>query len=363
MRAGHNRLIVTRPLWICLALCLLPALPAAASTDHIDGISDQDLPAWDGSFQDSPLADLLRDSLAGSPGARITIARYVMQWNVAGEPSAGPSATGDYRERFEAWLADVGAIGLTPVLAPTSYNGVYPDSPGAYARALAGVLAIARATGHPVADVEPWNEPNGQGRLAPAVAASLANVADSLCAAAGCQVIAGDLQDSAGAVAYERAYERGLRFTPAAWGVHPYIAVADHDDATLLSLEAQLPDHGGGAQLWITEVGAFYCRRGVVLGESRQAADAYYLLHTLIAGPGLRPSHVIYYGLLAGDNVRAECAPGGGDDSELFAPDDRPRAAAAVLLGEAGASVGRSLLFGPGPGAGENPVPDPWALA
>ena len=43
-------------------------------------------------------------------------------------------------------------------------------------------------------------------------------------------------------------------------GRHPYIAVADHYDATLLSLEAQLPDHGG-AQLWITEVGAFDRRR------------------------------------------------------------------------------------------------------
>jgi hypothetical protein len=342
------------------------AVPARAGTDHVDGISDQSLPAWEGSFASSPFVGLLRSTWAGPAPARIELARYVVQWNAMSEASAGPAPAGDYRERFEAWIADVGALGLTPVLAPTSYDGVRPRSPGDYERALEALLGAAASAGHPVAYVEAWNEPNNQGREAPAKAAAFANVADALCRVRGdCEVIAGDLEDSRDVVAYERAYASALTFSPRIWGAHPYTAVKAHDDANLLAFLAQLPARGAGAQLWFTEVGAYYCLHGAVRGESRQAADAAYLVHELIPDPAVAPAHVIYYGLLYRDNLQAPCTAAGGDDVELFGPGDAPRAAAAIVLGSgagfgsgtgppggAGVEVAvRGLPFGPGPAA------------
>jgi hypothetical protein len=47
------------------------------------------------------------------------------------------------------------------------------------------------------------------------------------------------------------------------------------------------------------------------------------------------------------DARAAPCTAGGGDDSELFWPDGRPRGAAAVLLG--GLEAGPLSGFGPAP--------------
>ncbi len=353
---GHNGPI--RPILTCgcLWLCLcLGGAPALAGVDHVDGISDQSLPAWDGSFTTSALAGLLRGSLSGGPRPKVTLARYVLQWNAAAEPSKGPSASGNYRERFEAWLADVHTVGLTPVLALTSYDGVYPASSAAYLTSLEQVLGLAIAMNAPIAYLEPWNEPNGQGQESAAKAAQLADTANPICEALdSCLVIAGDLQDTPGMAAYERAYEQALDFRPQAWGVHPYVAVKTHDEATLLSFKANLPAGGDGAQLWFTEVGAYYCRAGTVRGEASQAADAAFLLNTLIADPRLAPAHVLYYSLQFADRRAAPCARGGGDDSELYGPGDAPRAAAGILFPAAIAATG-SELFGPAPGyaAGE----------
>jgi len=345
---------------VLLAVIATTAVPARAGTAHVDGISDQSLPAWGGSFASSPFAGLLRSAWAGPAPVRIELARYVVQWNAMSEPSSGPAPAGDYRERFEAWIADVGALGLTPVLALSSYDGVRPRSPGDYERALEALLTAAASAGHSVAYVEAWNEPNNQGREAPATAASFADAADALCRVRGdCEVIAGDLEDSRGVVDYERAYTSALTFAPRIWGVHPYTAVRAHDDANLRAFVSHLPARGAGAQLWFTEVGAYYCVHGVVRGESRQAADAAYLVHDVIPDPAVAPAHVLYYGLLYRDNLQAPCSAAGGDDVELFGPGDAARAAAAILLGTgAGAGV-RGLPFGPDPAAA--PLAPEWA--
>ena len=102
--------------------------------------------------------------------------------------------------------------------------------------------------------------------------------------------------------------------------------------------------------MWFTEVGALYCSRGRVLGEASQAAEARYLLDGLMRDPGVAPAHVFYYGVMFADGRRAPCSPAGGEDSELFAPGGRPRAAAGLVFPAAAAAV-RSLSFGPGPGA------------
>jgi hypothetical protein len=341
-----------------LACVLVVALVCGASPvlgEGVDGISDQSLPAWDGAFVASPLAGWVAQ-LAGGPDPRLRLARYVVQWNAMSEASGGPSPHGDYRERFEAWLADVRGLRQVPVLAPTSFDASRPQDVAVYVGALQALLARARAAGLPIGYLEPWNEPNDQGREAPALAAEQADAAAAMCAAAGCTVIAGDLQDGPGMVSYERAYERALSFHPTAWGIHPYHALAERSEAPLEAFRAALPGGGAGAQLWATEAGAFYCRHGRVSGEAAQAAEAAYLAD-VVAAPGapVPLEHVFYYGLSAADGAPAACTAAGGTDSELFGPGDRPRPAAGAVLDQA--AGGGWPLIGPLPGQ------DPLAFA
>ncbi len=303
---------------------------ARAGTPYVDGISDQSLPAWNGSFSASPFASFFRATWVG----QIAFARYVVQWNVSAEPSAGANADGDYRERFEAWLQDVRSLGLVPVLALTSFTPAYPASAGEYQRELQGILAEAERTGAPVGYVEAWNEPNNQGNEPAAKAGEIANWADAVCAHRGCQVIAGDFEDVPTLPSYEQSYVAALTFSPRIWGIHPYRAVKARSDSSVLSFEQELPDHGADAHIWFTEVGAYYCANGRVLGEAQQADDASYLLDTLI--PAIAPSHVFYYGFMAGDDTEAPCAAGAGEDSELYRASGEPRAAASVIFAGVG---------------------------
>lgn len=338
----------TRARWlaaVCAGMLLATATPAAGA--GVDGISDQGLPAWDGTFAASPLAAVLRNRLTGGATAQIRFARYVLQWNALQEPSRGADPHGDYRERFEAWLGDVRQLGLTPVLALTSYDGSHPATAGEYASGLLASLHAALAQGLAIPYVEPWNEPNNQGRESAAEAAAQADAANALCREQGCQVIAGDLEDAPGFVAYAHAYEAALTFQPVAWGVHPYVALARRRARDLLAFRAALPAGGRGQQLWVTEIAAFYCRHGEVRGERAQAAEAAYLRDRLLGDPALGIAHAFYYGLLGADGRPVPCGPGGGEDGELYAAGDRPRVAAALLLPEIASEA--ADLFGPGP--------------
>jgi hypothetical protein len=329
-----------------------------AGGPQIDGISDQSLPAWSGSFAASPLAAQLRDRAAG-PFAHVTMARYVVQWNAMSEPAAGPAPVaranpgGDYRERFEAWLADVGEAGLTPVLALTDYDGSHPGA-GEYRAALQALLARASALGEPIAYVEPWNEPNNQGHEPAAAAAAMADTANAVCEALrSCTVVAGDFEDDAGVLAYERSYAAALTFTPAVWGVHPYAALAERSDARLLALRGQLARSGHSAagtrpQLWFTEIAAFACRAGRVQGRAAQLAEAQYLRSRLL--PAVDPAHTFYYGVMFADRSAAPCSGPGGADPELYEADEAPRPAAAVVLGGNARGALALAAFGPAPG-------------
>jgi hypothetical protein len=333
----------------CLVAVLIgvvsAGLSASAAAGGIDGISDQSLPAWDGSFSASPLADSLRGRWGDGPLAQVSLARYVLQWDALTEAGGRPDPRGTYRERFEAWLADVRSVGLTPVLALTSYDGVRPSSPREYGLRLEEILRRAAALGEPIRYVEAWNEPNNQGHESPARAAEFANMAHAVCTTVfACRVIVGDFEDTATVTGLEIAYEKALNFAADAWGVHPYVALNTHSDAGLLNFKANLPNRGVGEQIWLTEVGAFYCRDGEVRGQERQAADASYLVNTLIPDPQLAPVHAFYYGLLYRDHLLAPCARGAGDDTALYGPDDAPRAAATVVLGPM--IVGWQLISG-----------------
>jgi hypothetical protein len=307
---------------------------SAGAIQYVDGISDQDLPQWDDAFTGSPFAGYFRSVWVP---AQISWARYVVQWNVMTEASNGPNGNGDYREQFEAWLEDVHSMGLKALVGLTSYTGVYPTSTGAYQLQLEEVLRVARAAGEVIGSLEAWNEPNSQGRLSATTAAELANTAHGVCLTNGCVVIAGDFADLTALDSYEAAYVKALSFTPTAWGVHPYNAVREHTDARLLAFKRGLPGEGAGARIWFTEVGAYYCLRGVVRGEPVQASDATYLAGTLIHDTVIAPVHVFYYGFLAGDRAPAKCSADGGADTELYSYNDRARLAAGSILASANA--------------------------
>jgi hypothetical protein len=332
-------LVAAYALVLVLALVLVWADAASADSSVVDGISDQGLAAWEGSFPTSSFAAAFGDELAGG---QVRYARYVVQWD------AMASDAGDYRERFELWLADVRALALTPVVALTSYDGVYPADAGQYERGLDAVLALAADAGWPVRYVEAWNEPNNQGRERAVTAAAFAYAAQHACATRyGCTVIAGDLEDAPGMAAYEAAYVHALAFRPLAWGIHPYRSLARRDTRALREYLAGLP---GGTQLWLTEVAAFYCRHGRVLGEGAQASEAAFLVHTLIREVSV--AHVFYYGVMSAFGRPVPC----GDDSELYGPEGQPRQAAGVVFGPA--ADGRWPLLGPAPG--QQPLAFQW---
>jgi hypothetical protein len=338
-----------------LAALALMCTGASAGTRYIDGISDQSLTEWDGSFAGSLFASFFRSRWASAASGQISLARYVVQWDAMAEASTGAHAGGDYRERFEAWLEDVRSLGLVPVVALTSYDRVYPGSPAEYRVRLEAILNRASAIGYPISYLEPWNEPNGQGSEDALSAAAFANTASDVCGRMRtCSVVAGDFEDRSSAIAYAQAYERALSFSPGIWGVHPYVSVQSHSDGSLLRLISALPASGAGRQIWFTEIGALFCADGRVRGEARQASDASYLVNTLLRDPALAPAHVFYYGFLFGDHASAPCGAGGGEDSELYGSSDAPRAAARVLLRPVGSSE---------PFAREEPEWPPWSQA
>jgi hypothetical protein len=306
-----------------------------AVTSHVDGISDQSLPAWDGGFEESYFAGLFDDTWVHGPGAHVDFARYVVQWNVI---------SGDYPRylrEFEAWLGDVASIGLKPEIALTSYDGSLPGTPREYETELVKILARARALGEPIGWLEAWNEPNGQGEESARDAAAFTNAASSVCEGEyECTVIAGDFEDSPGVAAYEDEYVSDLDPVPTNWGVHPYYSVGEESEAPFETVREHLPNAGAGERIWFTEVAARKCTDFdgdlVENGEAGQARQADWLVNTLIRNA--RPAHVFYYELLLRDGREPECETE-GSDSALYVPSgdpaepDRPRAAAGYIWG------------------------------
>ena len=311
---------------------------ARAGTPYVDGVSDQSLPSWDGGFAGSYFARLF--SSVWVSGGHIRLARYVAQWDLMREASGGADAHGDYRERLEAWLGDVAALGLVPDVALTSYDGIYPQSAAEYEVSLQQLLERARALGRPFSYVEAWNEPNNQGAQPAARAAQLTNAANALCERGyGCRVVAGNLEDSPLVAGYEREYERGLDFSPAIWGVHPYYSVERKSEAPLENFEVNLPHGGAGAQIWFTEIAARACTdyggRLVENGAGGQAERAAWLVDTLMRNR--EPEHVFYNVFLLADGRRPSCSSEREDDA-LYVPGTSAGAGADAAGGAGGAA-------------------------
>ncbi len=273
----------------------------------MDGISDQSLPVWDGDFSGSYFADLFHTAWVGSPPSHITLARYVVQWNVMAEGEEGKL---EYLRRFEAWLRDVAGVGLIPDVALTSYTGKYPSSQTEYQVQLEKLLDRAQSMGHPIRYLEAWNEPNNQGNEPALDAAHFMNSASAACGERyGCTTIAGDFEDNPNLPTYEEEYVRNLNQLPKIWGVHPYYSVEEMSEAPFLGFREHLPNGGAGEQIWFTEISARKCSDfgGHLLenGDQGQAQRAAWLVNTLI--PEAEPEHVFYYEFLLGERRQPSC--------------------------------------------------------
>ena len=302
-------------------------------TAYVDGISDQSLPYWDGSFAGSYSAGFFHDAWVAGPLSHISLARYVVQWNVMS--GAFPS----YLAQLESWYRDVLSIGLTPDISLAAYDGVLPGSDLEYRAALQALLNRFPATAY----VEAWDEPNNTPGLLADTAALYTNAAQSLCRDRGCTVIAGNFLDSISATAYEREYARALR--PASftnWGIHPYLAVKARNASTVLDFRSNLPGAGAGERIWFTEIGAYRCEGGAqpkLLGERAQALDASWLVNRLM--PEIQPAHVFYYEFLFKRHSPPPCDRS-DSDTALYVPGgdrnsvDAARAAASYIYDDRG---------------------------
>lgn len=303
-------------------------------TSYVDGISDQSLPFWDRSFAGSYSAGFFHDTWVAGLSSHISLARYVVQWNVM-----SGDAYPNYLAQLEAWYRDALTLGLTPEVSLAAYDGVLPGSYPEYRAALRALLDRFPATVY----LEAWDEPNATPGLPAGTAARYTLIAQSLCRTRGCTVIAGNLLDSASMAAYEREYASALQ--PASftnWGVHPYLAVKTRSAATVLAFKANLPGAGAGEQIWFTEVGAYRCEGGarpVLRGERTQALDASWLVNRLM--PEIQPAHVFYYEFLFKDHRPPPCDRS-DSDTALYAPSgdrsalDVPRAAASYIYDDRG---------------------------
>jgi hypothetical protein len=346
---------------------------ASARLTRVDGVSDQNLAHWDnaafnvGSFSNAYFPNLFRSVwVGGSPATHITMARFVVPWDVMGDTSDERL----YYGLFTAWLEDVKWLGLTPEVAVEQASqavisgGVelarVPSSSAQYEQYVSALLGHASAVGEPVADLEAWNEPNNNGVGAVNVghpnavaAAHFMNTATALCATYGCTAIAGDFLDSEYAwyghgevseagkglgLNYEKEYETGLSGNPVNWGIHPYGAVKYKTPEPISTFESNLPSGSGGHIVSFTEVGAYYCQQGggypaggQAEKEAQQVTDAEYL-NTLL-NSYFEVAHSFYYEFSNGYGQETNCST--GSDTSLYNDEDHPRRAASVVFGGA----------------------------
>jgi hypothetical protein len=305
----------------------------AGTRPQVDGISDQNLQAWD-----PPFSAFFRGSWVDGILSHVRLSRYVAQWNLLS--GSYPA----YLAKYEAWYRASSDLGLTPELAVTSYDGVLPKSSSEYAEKVGQLLDLK-----PIRYLEAWNEPNNSPFLSPSTAAHFTNAAYLLCQRKGCTVIAGDFLDSPNMVGYEIEYEKDLSPpNPPNWGIHPYYAVKAESESTVASFRENLP--GGSDAIWFTEIGAYNCIHGEQLGELHQAIEASWLVNRLM--PNIEPVHVLYYEYLDGNPP--PCSASNADTALYLSAGGRgdpdpPRPAASYVFNGRGIP---SAYTGPASGVG-----------
>jgi hypothetical protein len=335
-----------RPLFgACLAvLCLSLAFasPQAQAVGYVDGISDQHLGSWAGTFSEAsgfnaPFPSFFADSWVGSPPAHIKLARYVVQWDVM----TGVGKPGELTN-LEGWYNHAIEMGLTPELALANYNCSGCTAPAKTEYYTRELEALHKAFPS-ISIYEAWNEPNlgGSFHVSAETAAHLMNALYSFCSGHGCTTIAGDFADSeSNMTTYEEEYKKYLSPSdPGNWGIHLYHAVKYENKETLVNFEALLPNKTKDKEhVWFTEVGSYYCEFGENRGTATQEKNAKFLVG-LVAEQN--PVHAFYYQAAWPNDEKPPCNSE-TLDTALYAAEStngpvHARPAASVIFGAEGA--------------------------
>jgi len=253
---------------------------AAQATSPVTGLSDQRMARFDGNLGEwTPTVQ----RYATNAASQIKQARYQVRWDVALLPTTDRAVV-----ELDAWLRAAQTRGYRPLI--TFMPSARGDQPSRAAYQAA--VAQFRINWPQVTEFTPWNEPNHSDFSVPA--SSAVDYLQALLAVCGssCTVAAGDFSGSRTEHTYYRDYKglvdaRGL--APRVWAYHPYEVVnngtaSDRFDGLRAFLALT-----GSADVWFTEVGAYYCQGGTYYGPSAQN-DAALRLRALISSP----SHAAY---------------------------------------------------------------------
>ncbi|MEA2154341.1 MAG: hypothetical protein QOE11_481 [Solirubrobacteraceae bacterium] len=153
------------------------------------------------------------------------------------------------RDIDDAWLARAQAAGVEPFIT-FGHSRVHPDRLPSVAEFRAAFRAFRKR--YPQVTIyAPWNEINHASQPTsrnPERAAEYYNVVRSECSA--CTVLAGDVLDQPGMVAYLQRYRSRLAGTPRIWGLHNYSDTNRFRDTGVRALLGAVK-----GDVWLTETG------------------------------------------------------------------------------------------------------------
>jgi hypothetical protein len=223
------------PLFLTLVLACALAAPARADWSFELGIGEQK-PAM---FDDARWQRL-----------GLSEARYVAPWDALRDPRQ--------REKLDTWMAAARAAGVRVLLGferslrSRRWSRRLPSD-----RQFTREFRRMRARYPDVRDFIVWNEANHPFSLTanrPRRAARLFAIVARNCR--GCRVVAADVLDVNGMIAWIRRFKRAATVRPRIWGIHNY---GDTNGLRGQGTRALLENTRG--QIWFTETGGLVVRR------------------------------------------------------------------------------------------------------
>ena len=255
----------------------------------------------------------------------ITRVRIVVDWDVA--VVAGPEL-----ERLDQWLAAARASGREPLIAFTDARGRprYLPTPAEYARA----FAQFRERYPWVRLYTTWNEANLASQPTAKFPERVAGFYDLIRArCVDCTVIAGDVLDQGGMIAWIERVRRAAASEPGLWGVHNYVEVHRPERAgTTARLLASVP-----GRVWLTETGGIVShvlangRVNWAYDEQRAAASVAKAFAVARSDPRIERIYLYQWSVDAYERWDSAFIGAGGDE----------RPALAVLRAELGGTRAR----------------------
>ena len=300
-----------RPFVAALIISSVGLGGGSAGAVPITGISDQNMAPAPGLHSGW-------SATANNVFAQINVphVRYITSWEVAAHKGDNPCGVPCQRyNELVSWVSKAQSLGKRVLISFGDPVGCTTSAPcpaptlNAYGWGINIFLQDPAFAN--VREFTAWNEPNrsvperGVQQVVPSsLAANYWKELNTRCQAKfanTCTVVAGDFSE-ANLLSYSNSYRSTLTSigaNPGVWAAHPYGAV---DSASLTSSATQnfrswIDTRTDGEPVWITEVGAIYCKKGdtVSRGPNAQNADASFLKNTLLPWLPARVQRTYYY--------------------------------------------------------------------